>query len=135
MGLYDKLVGNAEIGDADLEYIESYLLEDETVIQAYKFIRDSIVLTNYGIYVIDVQGLSGKKVEAKFYPKKVIKTVSFETAGTMDMDVDIKIGVEGNVPSLGNPPVSLPISFKVNKSQSEEAKEIVKLVKQHYLCF
>lgn len=84
--------------------------------------------------MIDVQGVSGKKVEVKFYPKKVIKTVSFETAGTLDVDVDIKIGVDGNVPSVGNPSVSMPISFKVGKSQSEEAKQIVKLVKKYYLC-
>ena len=35
---------------------------------------------------------------------------------------------------IGNPPVSMPISFKVGKSQSEEAKQIVKLVKKYYLC-
>lgn len=134
MGLYDKLVGNAEVGSADLDYITDYLFDDEEIIQSYKFFRDSIILTNYGIYVIDVQGVSGKKVEVKFYPKKVIKTVSFETAGTLDVDVDIKSGVDGNVPSVGNPPVSMPISFKVGKSQSEEAKQIVKLVKKYYLC-
>ena len=47
--------------------------------------------------MVDVQGISGKKVEVKFFPKKNIKSVSFETAGNFDLDVDIKIGVEGNI--------------------------------------
>ena len=31
----------------------------EEIIQTFTFLRDSIVLINLGIYVIDVQGLSG----------------------------------------------------------------------------
>ena len=40
---------------------EFFFFEDEEVIQSYQFIRDQIILTNYGIYEVDVQGLSGKK--------------------------------------------------------------------------
>lgn len=90
-GLFNLALGNASVDDADLKYIEDFIFDDEVVIKSFQFIRDSIILTNYGIYEIDVQGLTGKKVEVKFYPKKSIKTISFETAGTLDMDVDIKI--------------------------------------------
>ena len=92
MGLLNKVVGHAEIG-GDTAIVEEYLAPGEEIIQSFHFIRDAVILTNYGIYDIDVQGLSGKKVQVKFYPKKTIKTISFETAGSLDFDADIKIGV------------------------------------------
>lgn len=134
MGIYDKLTGKASVG-ADLKYVQDYFFEDEQVIASYQFIRDSIVLTNYGIYMVDVQGITGKKVEVKFFPKKAVKTVSYETAGNFDLDVDIKIGVDGNTTIGGEGAVySAPLSFKVPSSQATQAKEIICLVKKHYLC-
>lgn len=133
MGLYDKLVGNATL-TTNTDYINDYLLDNEDVIMAYQFVRDSIILTNLGIYIIDVQGITGKKVQVKFFPGKAIKTISFETAGNFDLDVDIKIGVEGNtVVNQQGIYHSAPISFKVPKSQSKQAKEIVNLIKKYYL--
>lgn len=133
MGLFDKVAGYADVG-ADSAVVEEYLAPGEEIIQTFHFIRDSVVLTNYGIYEIDVQGLSGKKVEVKFYPKKTIKTISFESAGTLDFDVDIKIGVSNNPVYLENGmAMNVPIEFKVPKSQADEAKQIVHLVKEHYL--
>lgn len=133
MGIYDKLVGNATMG-GDIKYIQEHLLENEQVLSSYQFIRDSIFLTNLGIYLVDVQGLTGKKVEVKFFPAKNVKSVSYETAGNFDLDVDIKIGVDGNtVMGPQGAYYSAPISFKVPKKQANEAKEIIKLVKQFYL--
>lgn len=133
MGLYDKLAGKATVG-ADLSFVTEFLSEGEEVIQSFEFIRDSIVLTNLGIYNIDVQGLSGKKVEVKFFPKDTVKTISYETAGSFDLDVDIKIGVAHNtVVNADGAAYSAPISFKVPSSQAEEAKQIIHLVKENYL--
>jgi len=134
MGFFHKMAGHAEVG-ADLKHVTDYLFEGEQVIQSFQFFRDQIILTNLGIYTVDVQGLSGKKVEVKFFPKDCIKTISYETAGTFDFDVDIKIGVSNNpmvLPNGGS--VNMPISFKVPSSQAAEAKTIVMLVKQYYLC-
>ena len=134
MGLYDKLTGKASVG-ADVKILEEYFMDDENVIASYQFFRDSIVLTNLGIFQVDVQGMSGKKVEVKFFPKKNIKSVSFETAGSFDLDVDVKIGVDGNtVMGSSGAYYSAPISFKVPKNQAKEAKEVVCLVKKYYLC-
>lgn len=69
MGLLDKVVGHAEVG-GDTQIVEEYLAPGEEIIQSFHFLRDAVILTNYGIYDIDVQGLSGKKVQVKFYPKK-----------------------------------------------------------------
>ncbi|WP_305512487.1 PH domain-containing protein [Methanobrevibacter sp. V14] len=133
MGLLNKVVGHAEIG-GDTAIVEEYLAPGEEIIQSFHFIRDAVILTNYGIYDIDVQGLSGKKVQVKFYPKKTIKTISFETAGSLDFDADIKIGVSNNpIVLMEGGAMNVPISFKVPKSQAEEAKQIIHLVKEHYL--
>lgn len=133
MGIYDKVVGNATLG-ADLKYVSKFILDGEEVLSSYQFFRDQIILTNLGIYVVDVQGLTGKKVEVKFFPKKNIKSVSFETAGNFDLDVDIKIGVDGNtVMGPGGAYFSAPISFKVPKKQANEASEVINLVKKFYL--
>lgn len=134
MGLYDKLMGKGSV-ITDSRILDEYLLPNEQIIMGFKFIRDSIVLTNLGIYMIDVQGMTGKKVEVKFIPGKAISNVSFETAGTFDLDVDIKIGVQNNTAiGASGIPYNAPISFKVPSAQSNDAKQIVKLVKQYYLC-
>ena len=135
MSIFNKIAGYGSINNNIEHQISDYLLDDENVIMAFTFIRDSIVLTNYCIYTLDVQGLSGKKVEVKFFPGKNIKSISFESASTFDLDVDIKISVDGNSAINQNGiPYNAPISFKVPKKQSQEAREIVKLVKKHYLC-
>ena len=135
MSIFNKIAGYGSINNDIENQISDYLLDDENVIMAFTFVRDSIVLTNYGIYTLDVQGLSGKKVEVKFFPGKNIKSISFESASTFDLDVDIKISVDGNSAINQNGiPYNAPISFKVPKKQAQEAREIVKLVKKHYLC-
>lgn len=69
------------------------------------------------------------------YQEKVLQSISFESASTFDLDVDIKISVDGNSAINQNDiPYNAPISFKVPKKQAQEAREIVKLVKKHYLC-
>ena len=134
MSFFNKIAGYGSINNDIENQISDYLLDDENVIMAFTFIRDSVVLTNYGIYTLDVQGLSGKKVEVKFFPGKNIKSISFESASTFDLDVDIKISVDGNSAINQNGiPYNAPISFKVPKKQAQEAREIVKLVKKHYL--
>lgn len=134
MSFFNKLAGYGSVNKNIEHQISDYLLDDEQVIMAFTFIRDSIVLTNYGVYTLDVQGVSGKKVEVKFFPGKNIKSISFESASTFDLDVDVKISVDGNsVLGANGVPYNAPISFKVPKSQGDEAKQIVKLVKKHYL--
>ena len=135
MSIFSKIAGYGSINNNIEHQISDYLLDDENVIMAFTFVRDSVVLTNYGIYTLDVQGVSGKKVEVKFFPGKNIKSILFESASTFDLDVDIKISVDGNSAINQNGiPYNAPISFKVPKKQAQEAREIVKLVKKHYLC-
>src|SRR5699024_3516095 len=119
MSFFNKIAGYGSINNDIENQISDYLLDDKNVIMAFTFVRDSIVLTNYGIYTLDVQGLSGKKVEVKFFPGKNIKSISFESASTFDLDVDIKISVDGNSAINQNGiHYNAPISFK----RSEERR-------------
>ncbi|EPZ57186.1 hypothetical protein H477_2264 [[Clostridium] sordellii ATCC 9714] len=71
MAFFNKLAGYGSIDNSAGDRIKDYLIDGEEVIQAFTFIRDSIILSNYGIYLVDVQGVSGKKVEVKFFPLKM----------------------------------------------------------------
>lgn len=130
MGLFNKAMGYAEVNE-EVDYVKQYFSEGEEVIQSFHFFRDQLILTNFGIYFMDVQGLTGKKVEVRFVPKSDIANVSFETAGRLDFDVDIKIGLKYGF--LGGKSIIRAFHFKVPKAQTEQAQEIVKLVKTHYL--
>ena len=52
-----KKVGNEDFG----KIINDFLIDGETVIGAYKSVRDGVVFTNKRIIAINVQGLTGKK--------------------------------------------------------------------------
>jgi hypothetical protein len=71
------------------------LVPGETVLAAFKTIRDIVFLTNYRLGLVDVQGLTGRKVDVMSVPYKSITRYSVETAGTFDLDADVKIWVSG----------------------------------------
>lgn len=129
MGLLDRLAGKADVQKGSRHNIERFLGEGEAVIAAFAFMRDEIVVTNRGVFAIDVQGLTGSKKEYKYFPLKSLKYVSYESAGTFDLDADIKIGVDGNTEIVGNVPVNRPLSFKIPKTQAKEGEMFFRLVK------
>ncbi len=108
MSVIQKLFGNAvEANKVDiaLEFAE-ILVQGEDVIAGYKLFRDSIVFTSERLIKIDVQGLTGSKVSYESTPYSSIKVFSMETAGTLDMDCEIKLHVQG---------MGLPVSLKFRK--------------------
>ena len=109
MGLFDGLMGNAsEVNIAKLnDELKDTLIPSETIEDAYKIIRDLFVFTNKRLILIDKQGMTGKKTEMHSYPYSSIIHFSVETAGTFDLDAELKIWVSGS---------SMPIEKKFNKS-------------------
>lgn len=101
MGLFNGLMGNAseyKIEDAQKEY--GHLLSDKEMIdKAYKLVRDMFIFTNRRLILVDVQGVTGKKIECKSIPYSKITSFSVETAGHLDLDAELKIWVSG----LGQP--------------------------------
>ena len=110
MGLINKLMGNAsEVSTEKLnEKYARLLVEDEQVELGFKLLRDTFMFTNRRLILIDVQGLTGSKVEYKSLPYKNISRFSLETAGTFDLDAELKIWISSeDTPS---------VSKKFNKS-------------------
>lgn len=109
MGLFDGLLGNAsELKPEEVQKeISKILATTETVQNAFKVIRDTFIFTNKRLILIDKQGVTGKKVEYLSIPYKSIITFSVETAGTFDLDAELKIWVSGR---------ELPITKTFNKS-------------------
>ncbi|ABB58441.1 conserved hypothetical protein [Synechococcus elongatus PCC 7942 = FACHB-805] len=58
---------------------------------AYKGARDLLFFTTRRILLIDKQGITGKKQEYLSIPISRIQAFSYETAGTIDLDSEIKI--------------------------------------------
>ena len=97
MGILDGLLGNAsEIDIAKIQDEFAPILgETETIIQAYKVIRDMFVFTSARLILVDKQGLTGKKVEYHSIPYKAITHFKVETAGHFDLDAELKIYISG----------------------------------------
>lgn len=97
MGLLDGLLGNASEVDvaAVAEELSPILAHNESVIKAYKMIRDLFVFTDKRLMFIDKQGVTGKKVDYLSIPYRAITQIKVETAGHFDMDCDLKIWVSG----------------------------------------
>ena len=74
------------------------LLDDEMIVAAYKAIRDAVVFTNKRVIAMNVQGLTGKKVDYTSLPYSKVQAYSVETAGTFDLDCELDLFYSG----LGN---------------------------------
>ncbi len=93
------LFGNArEINLAEIEAeLNPLLIQGEKIVRGYRTIRDLFIFTDKRLILIDKQGLSGKKAEYHSIPYKSISHFSVETAGTFDMDAEMKIYISGNM--------------------------------------
>ena len=111
MGFLDSLMGNASKIDNDKIQSEfsKVLAPGEVVEHAYQLFRDYVVFTNRRLVLVDKQGLTGSKIEYHSVPYKSITHFSVETAGTFDMDAELKIWISGS---------SVPLQKQFNKQLS-----------------
>ncbi|NTU92213.1 MAG: PH domain-containing protein [Chlorobiaceae bacterium] len=95
MGLLDGMLGNAsKIDPARIqEEFSQILAPGERVEHAYQLIRDYFVFTDKRFVLVDKQGLTGSKVEYHSIPYRSITHFSVETAGTFDLDAELKIWI------------------------------------------
>lgn len=111
MGLLDGMMGNASKIDPKKiqQEFSQILAPGEVVEHAYQLIRDYFVFTDKRFVVVDKQGLTGSKIEYHSIPYKSITHFSIETAGTFDLDAELKIWISGT---------ALPIQKQFNKKLS-----------------
>ena len=67
----------------------SLLTEGEEIVYAFMTIRDQVIFTNKRIFVVNVQGITGKKVSYISYPYSKVQYYGFETAGLIDIDSEL----------------------------------------------
>jgi len=70
--------------------------------------RDVFMFTNKRLILVDIQGLTGSKIEYRPLPYKNISRFSLETSGTFDLDAELKIWISSED--------SPSVSKKFNKS-------------------
>lgn len=90
MGLFSATEVSAATVQRDYGPI---LVPDEDVLVAFKTLRDIAFLTNHRFCLVNVQGMTGRKVDVQSIPYRSIVRFSVETAGTFDIDADLKIWV------------------------------------------
>ena len=92
------LFGNAHTIDpakAQQEY-GPLLGLNEQVHAAFLLIRDTILFTDRRLILVDKQGMTGKKVEYHSVPYRSITHFSVETAGSFDLDAELKIWISSD---------------------------------------
>ncbi|MBY6676553.1 PH domain-containing protein [Rhodococcus sp. BP-332] len=109
MGLFDGMMGNAGRIDPQAAHAEygRLLGNGEQIHAAYLLIRDAFLFTNRRLVMVDKQGITGRKVEYHSVLYRAITHFSVETAGTFDLDAELKIWISGN---------PAPIEKQFNKS-------------------
>jgi hypothetical protein len=111
MGLLSGLLGNAseiDIAPVQTEFAQ-VLVPGEKVERAYQLVRDMFVFTDRRLIFVNKQGLTGSKVDYKSIPYRSITRFSIETAGTFDLDAELKIWLTGT---------AAPIQLQFNKKLS-----------------
>lgn len=75
--------------------ISPLLINGETVIGAYRSMRDYVVFTNKRIMSVNVQGMTGKKKDYSSLPYSKIQVFSVETSGVFDLDSELEMYFSG----------------------------------------
>lgn len=125
MGIFSALLGNA--GSVSQEQLTKdygqLLIDGEQIELGFKLIRDTFIFTTKRLILIEKQGLTGSKTEYKSISYKSISRFSIETAGTFDLDAELKIWVSSE----------LQPSIKKQFNKSVNVYEVQKVLAHHVL--
>ena len=108
MSIISGLIGNAaetSIEDVKNDY-GKLLGRNEDVIQAYQWVRDLLIFTDFRLIMVDIQGATGKKVDYHSIPYRSIRHFAVESTGHFDLEAELKIWVSG----LGAEPLTYTFS-------------------------
>jgi hypothetical protein len=108
MGILSSILGNAGVVAPDkieTDYAQ-LLAEGETIEVGFAVFRDTFIFTDKRLMIVDIQGMTGKKIEYLSIPYSKITKFSIETSGRFDLDAELKIWVGSD---------TSPIQKKFNK--------------------
>lgn len=125
MGLFSAIIGNAGAVSQDelTKKFGQLLTDNEEIELGFKLVRDTFIFTSKRLILVDVQGITGSKIEYKSITYKSISRFSIETAGTFDLDAELKIWVSSE------PQPSIKKQF----NKSVNVYEVQKLLAKHVL--
>ena len=75
--------------------VSPILVQGEDIVRSFQSLRDGVVFTNKRIITINIQGLTGKKVDFTSLPYNKIQAFSVETAGAFDLDSELDLWFSG----------------------------------------
>lgn len=81
------------------------LIEDEDIRVVFKTMRDWIAFSSWRVIHVNVQGITGSRKQYLTIPYRSVTAYAIESAGTFDLDAEIKLFLSGH----------LPIEFKIGK--------------------
>lgn len=87
----NKSVFKLKANDDYADKVAELLIDGESVLCAFKSMRDGVVFTNKRIIAVNVQGMTGSKKDFTSLPYKNIVAYSIETSGTLDLDSELEI--------------------------------------------
>ncbi len=73
------------------EDFHKFLIAGETIVAAFKSMRDQVVFTNKRVIAANVQGITGSKVDYTSLPYSKVNAFSVESSGTLDLDCEIEL--------------------------------------------
>lgn len=125
MGLFSAILGNAGSVSQDqlLKQYGQLLIEGEEIELGFRLIRDTFIFTTKRLILVDKQGLTASKTEYKSVSYKSITRFSVETAGTFDLDAELKIWVSSE----------LQPSIRKQFNKSVNVYEVQKVLAHHVL--
>lgn len=115
-------MGNASETSSIHPEVNNSLVSEESVVKSYIIFRDEIVFTTKRLIFVDKQGLSGKKMDIISIPYSSITKFSKESAGTFDLDEELKIWIRSE---------SIPRVYKFKKGTNLD--EVYRLLSQAVL--
>ncbi len=65
------------------------MVQGESPVAAFQTIRDQVIFTTHRVFVINVQGITGKKTSYFSYPYSKVQYFGIETAGVLDIDSEL----------------------------------------------
>lgn len=124
MGILSNILGNAGVVDS-AKLTDEYgdlLIENESIEVGFSIFRDKFIFTNKRLIIVDVQGITGNKIEYLTVPYSKITKYSIETSGSFDLDAELKIWIGSE---------SEPIQKKFNKKVN--IYDLQKVLSSHLL--
>lgn len=97
MGLFSGTAqrgGSAELKKLNTEY-RQLLIDGEIIEAAFAVNRDTFLFSNRRLIMVNVQGLSGRKIEYLSIPYTRITRFSIETGASFDPDAELMLWIGG----------------------------------------